>query len=558
MNGELNCSDLIGVAVKAGFSCDACEGFVPVNAYVRTIRCPACGREVTMGLSQWKTILDDALKETPHLEEGEGRSSTIFGSLSLKREYGRLTPRYEGTSDPIPMDLAVSSCAKGFVQDPGTGMRTPVRRFPDHFDGSFAGVVALVGEEESLLPGNAGGDELGTGDETAPVALQCPRCGGSLIVSGRERTETCGYCGTPVTLPDELWQMLHQVRKMKRWFLLLDTSRVPFTWDEDVYCASGDGTGNLITVTHDPYGDNLLVTRVTPGRRVLWSREDLEVSCRSDGSAPGLGLWAGKEIIIAHENGRDLRFLSVEDGSEVKVLEGGVPRGDGDGASQEPFTMQDAKAVTCSPDGSFIVLRTRNDRRGYCTKLFRYDTIGNSLPLWKEPEGTVGRGGFPAFLRRLFGKITSSRSIPRFSELGDVPEEIFESDVLLASGHDGSLFLLCDDELAAFDPCGRKMYQVEIPFRWLHGGPVPGTDGCVYLLAEEDDVYSVLRVTAAGDVTRLDTDPSEGLDDPSFDLLALTGKTELNVLGYGGAWVSLSADAPFSQTPDADSADGHP
>ncbi len=185
---------MIGICIKAGFTCPDCDSFIPMNAIVERIRCSACGTDFDLTVDHWKTVLDDAIEEAPHSEEGEGSSSTVFGSFNYRIEYGRLNPRYSGTKDDIPIEDILKHLEDGYLSHPDTGERTFIRKLPDIYNGEFSGIAALVGEEISLIPGRGEGEELQVQNSCNPVALQCPNCGGSLIVKGKNRTETCRFC----------------------------------------------------------------------------------------------------------------------------------------------------------------------------------------------------------------------------------------------------------------------------------------------------------------------------------------------------------------------------
>ncbi len=529
---------MVGIAIKAGFTCSACEGFVPLNAFVLSIRCPACGRETDLTLDHWRSVLDDAIERAPHMNEGEGLRSTVFGALQFRLEYGRLQPRYSGTEESVPTEDLIRGLERGFVQHPETGERTPVRAFEDPFEGRFPGIVALAGEEPSLLPGEKGEAEVELEGSSNPVAFQCPACGGSLVVSGRNRMETCGYCGTEVTLPDGLWRRLHPVEQMVRWFLLFDPSRLPFSWDDDILGAVGDRAGNLVLVVSNTFGDHPLIASASPDRKVLWSREDLNAVCGTDEMTPGAAASPDGRVLLMHGNGRDLISVSMEDGSLSTVLEGSEPEMRDDGTRWEPFTMKDVRSFTCQPDGSVIVLRSREDRPGHFTELLRFDSLGRPLPLWRSDETSWRkRGRIGSFLKKLFMTAASSSRVPSFDCLGDRPSRFRGPAARLASGADGSLYLLCHRKLAAFDPDGIRMFSVELPCRWVHGDPQVGSAGNVFILGEDArDDYFFFRVSPEGSVTKFAEGLAEGLDGPRFILPVLAPDGKLHALGCGGSW----------------------
>ena len=148
---------MIGICIKAGFTCPDCDSYIPMNALVESLRCRACGTDHDLTIDHWKTVLDDAIKEAPHSEEGEGSSSTVFGNFNYRIEYGRLKPRYSGTKDDIPIEDILEHVDDGYVLHPETGEKTFIRKLPDIYNGEFSGITVLIGEEPSLIPGRGEG-----------------------------------------------------------------------------------------------------------------------------------------------------------------------------------------------------------------------------------------------------------------------------------------------------------------------------------------------------------------------------------------------------------------
>ena len=100
---------MTGIFVKTGFKCTSCEGFIPLNALVHEITCPACGHQFDLTEENWSTILEDTIEEVPYIGEGEGRGHTIFSQFNIKLEAGRLQPRYNGTKDSIPTEEIIAA-----------------------------------------------------------------------------------------------------------------------------------------------------------------------------------------------------------------------------------------------------------------------------------------------------------------------------------------------------------------------------------------------------------------------------------------------------------------
>jgi len=542
---------MIGICIKAGFTCPSCESFVPMNAFVKMISCPACMTDHKLTVDHWKTVLDGAVKEAPHSEEGEGSNSTVFGNFNYRIEYGRLKPRYEGTKDDIPIERILENLDEGYVTHPETGDRTPVRMFPDLYSGAFAGISVLIGEDTSMIPQDGEGSEVQTKNSSSPVALQCPNCGGSLIVDGINRIETCSYCDTKVHLPDDLWGILHPVRRAVRWYLLIDYSNIPFVWESEIYGAVAAGNGGVCLVVYNDYGDMPIISCLKPDGTQVWMRDDLEVRCEPEGYVPGIVADCCGNVLIMHENERDLYSISLEDGSVARLIKGAAATGELN-ECPESLNMTEVKGMTCFPDGSILLLRSSDNEAGYYHELVRFDSEGNPLPLWERKKEPVEKK--PGFLARLFKwriRNPLSRGIPYFDDMGDRPQKLNDSSIDLAAGMDGSLYMLHNERLAAFDSYGMMRYSVEIPCRSTWGRPVANSAGDAFILTEsDDDKYQIHTISPDGEVSVYAASIKDGgkVDDTTLIVLASDGK--IHALGYGGVWITIDEfDVPAEDIP---------
>ena len=532
---------MIGICIKAGFTCPDCDSYIPMNALVENLRCPACGTEHDLTVDHWKTVLDDAIKEAPHNEEGEGSSSTVFGNFNYRIEYGRLKPRYAGRKDDIPIEDILEHLEDGYVLHPETGEKTFVRKYQDIYNGEFSGIAALIGEDASLIPERGEGRELEVENSGNPIALQCPNCGGSLIASGENRTETCRFCDTEVHLPDDLWKMLHPTRKAIRWYFLFDYSSRPFTWESDIYGGAATADSGICLVVENDYGDMPIITCLSPDRTNVWMRDDLELECESEGSVPGPVADYDGNVLIMLTNRMDLYSISLKDGSVTSVIKGAVRNEEADLNILEPFNMDEVRGMTSFPDGSIMLLKSRDTDDGYYRELVRFDRDGNPLPLWKT--ATKAEEKKPGFLARLFGfysKVSQKRDIPYFEDIGDRPGRLKDSTIEMASGPDGSLYLLHNERLAAFDTHGSMRYSVELQCSRTWGRPVADSEGKAFVLTEgEDDRYEVQTISAAGEVFTYAASVKDGGKVENSDLIVLTSEGDIHVLGYNGVWITI-------------------
>lgn len=535
---------MLGICIEAGMTCPSCEGYIPLNALVESIRCPACGTVHQLGLATWKTLLDDVVAEIPFSEEGEGSSSTIFGNYNYKLQYGRLYPRYRDTRDDIPEDEILGALETGAAVGKDTAVPTSVRPMPEFCRAEFPGILALIGEDTSLLPDEGPGEEVELDQGSSPVAFQCPNCGGSLLVDGKGRKETCRFCDTVVTMPDELWQILHPARTVERWFLLLDPLKAPAKWEGDVFGAVPCRDGDIFMALENDHGEHPVLTRVHPDGTPAWTRYDLDVDPGDGSSNPGPAVTSDGSILLMSGNSRDLVVLAP-DGSDLRIIEGAEGGAEPGPDGPRPFTMKGCTDLTCMPDGSLLLFADRDGRDGsgtYFRELMRFGMGGEPMPVWPEVQESSGvENNSPSLFSRLFRRLRRAvepKPIRCIEDVPDRPVRFRDTDILLASGVDGSLYLLRDTWLAAFDRTGRKRYCVELPCHLTWGRPVATPSGEVFVLVEtEDDRYQVLRVPANGIGIGIHADSvRDGGPVDDADLLVLSSDGALNVIAYGGGW----------------------
>jgi hypothetical protein len=523
---------MIGICIEAGITCPSCDSYVPLNALVPSVRCTGCGKDLELSLDVWKTVLEDSLKEAPCLEEGEGSSSTVFGSYNYKIMHGRLLPRFDDSTDEIDLDVLLDLLDEGQVLHPDTGAPTHVRRMPVEYLDAFSGVVALIGEDSSQLPGKETDTESLKTGQSRPVAFQCPSCAGSLLIDGEKRLVDCRFCNTQVHLPDDLWFMLHPVRKEKRWFVLFDELQRPFEWGGEVWDAACDKDGNIYILTEPEHGDSPLLVSTKPDRKLRWKRDDLDILPSTDRGEPNIALAEGNRLIVACGDRSKLFILSSEDGSCLRVLD--APE-ETSSPPEQCFSMEGCLDFAVFPDDTLFLYRDcdRKDESGYFFEFQRFDLDGNLLNLW---DLTDEKPGFLDRLKKWFG---SKRWAPYFDGLSDYPVRTRDSDIRLAIGKDGSVCMLSHLRLLRLAPTGKKVYLIELPCSYTAGRPVVNAAGEVFVLAHRDhDRTEVLSVSPDGlNVTVAVASTLDGgpLDDSGLVTLSPAGR--FNLLGYGGKWI---------------------
>lgn len=541
---------MIGIGIRAGFSCPRCEAFIPVNAMIETIRCTACGARMELETEHWKSFLDDPIRECPHMEKGEVHTCTGFGSNSFKVEYWRQQPVYTGTDNVIPTELVMKNLGAGHLRCPHTDEKVSVRPFPEAFAETFPGVRAIVGEDQSMLSDEKEtGPSLEVDDVADPVALQCPRCGGNLIVSGSTRTEKCEYCNTDVRLPDDLWGMLHPRRKMTSWFLLYDYKSIPFKWEGDVYGSAGLDDGSVCIAAWNPLGDNIILARMARDRSAIWLTEEIPVMSRPSETIPGMVYDYRGNLLVMDDNRRDLHSVPVDHPEDRTLIKGRKRYVQIDGEFRQPLNMEGANAVSGCPDGTILLLKTRDDDLGYYEELSRYDRSGDPVKLWPEGDADKELDKTPGFFARVFGRAEKQEDkdeIPSIRDVERKPFRLDETSMDMSVGPDGTLYLLDNITLAAYDRDGTRKYLVELPCHMVDASPVGNEAGEVFILVRKNGTLAVLKVSAGGEAGDFSSDiTTEECD--RFETIALASDSVLHALGYKDCWICARTDSGNAQ-----------
>ncbi len=210
---------MAGILIELRGQCSGCGNPLPINALVPQVACPVCQRITPFGAEIWNTLLEDAISETRGLAVGEGRNTTLMtGVGTFQLQYGRLEPRCEACKTDVAMRFVHTHASRGFVACVGCGRWLSARALPPGLDSIvFKRVQYVIGEDTSQF--STGEPGLQTPAGTEPVIFQCPQCGGALRVDGSTRTVPCEYCRSNLYLPDDLWNRLHPVKTVQRWFL---------------------------------------------------------------------------------------------------------------------------------------------------------------------------------------------------------------------------------------------------------------------------------------------------------------------------------------------------
>jgi ribosomal protein L37AE/L43A len=206
---------------KAIATCPHCGNPVPVNGPLLLLQCPSCQNEVGISADTWIQILGDYLEDYQDLEPGNGRDSTLIGELTIKYTYIKLPPPQPAcTKCETDWDLAsVQDGTDGIITCQKCGHESPIYPPPPWLKaGVPAALQVFFGEREAEMAPENTHDQAG--DNARPIAMTCPQCSGSLLVTPQtERIMRCTYCNTDIYLPDALWLKLHPTKVAKFWLV---------------------------------------------------------------------------------------------------------------------------------------------------------------------------------------------------------------------------------------------------------------------------------------------------------------------------------------------------
>ncbi len=545
---------MIGLAFEIVTSCPGCSAPLPLNALSLTFTCGTCGQEATFTLDDWNGLLEDALSDGPTTEVGQGEGSTIFARRNYEMMWARFDPYFFDTKDDVDLADLPAALERGFLPHPGGGEPMAVRSLPPEFAELLQGVEYLVGEDPHQLPASSALGDLGVSSATDPVAFTCPHCGGGLQVDGSRRAVDCEYCHASAVLPDQLWQRLHPVTRKKRWFLVFDEGKRPYSWDDDLWDAVVDDEGRTYLAL-DADGDMTLhVVCLRPDRTLLWRRTDLPYGVERDDGRARLAL-AGDRLMVWCGARHSAVFLSLDDGAQMDKLGGKGGRQPEGGR----FSLKGSRSAAVDGDGSVVAWHPSRteDAHGFETwELMRFDGTGTQVPVWPgtrlddgEPaQDPPPKKGFFARLGDLFGGHEDPPEpprTPRFEDLGDRPGRCTDEDVEISFGADGSLFLVHDRALTRLAPDGRLIYHLPDIEHGIEGRVFGLADGAaVALVRGREDRHTAIKTISpdGARVAVLHDNVTRGGAVGEEDVMARQGDGTIHTFGFGGQWRVIAPD----------------
>ncbi len=209
---------MISSSIECSISCPKCDSSIILNGPLEEAHCNACQNNFEISHDFWQGIFSSILNDLmTDLENGYGRNSTIFGEFNTRLRYFYTQPYCAKCKVKltIPNDIK----KKGKITCSSCNEEKTIAPVPSWLKKELPAAKLFV---NAIITD----EDVPKTDLSEGVALTCPRCGGSLIIDGKERIVPCEYCSIHVYLPDDLWLRLHPVLVKAEWFIVFDEKEV--------------------------------------------------------------------------------------------------------------------------------------------------------------------------------------------------------------------------------------------------------------------------------------------------------------------------------------------
>ena len=202
-------------------TCPHCGHPVPINGPQIQPTCPACQKPVPIPAETWHSMLEEYLQSYKGLQPGEGNDSTLISGLTLKFTSVKLPP-----PDPACLKCEtlwemteIKDGTDGVITCKKCGYASPTFPAPAWLTAGVPSAKQIFFAER-ITDGSPIKAVEQNHDPSQPIAMFCPQCSGSLLITTEtERVTKCKYCNVDVFLPDELWLKLHPVKIAKFWLV---------------------------------------------------------------------------------------------------------------------------------------------------------------------------------------------------------------------------------------------------------------------------------------------------------------------------------------------------
>ncbi len=449
--------------IEARNQCKGCGLPVPFNAYVEQTTCGSCSRVVPFGVDDWTSMLGKPFKIGHDMPAGETKTVTLIGGgVTIALDYTHEDACCTKCKSALPSEVE-QFASRGWVICPACGNRLSVRAVPASL--AWSGATLLIGEDVAQVTG---------APATAPVVaqavvLQCPQCHAPLSVDGSNRMVKCQYCSVDVYLPDDLWQRLHPVKQVARWYVCLgnrpEAQVAQFVW-YSMENSAVDGNKNTYAGGEDD-DSKRVVWSMGPDFKLRWVRADLDMI----GDLRIALDVQNRRVIAWSMNKHSGVLLAMADGSTLGTIGGIEP----DNAHVHHFDLDRCKALVGDLDGSMLALM--GDR------LLRYDVQGNGVATWPPHKGMFGAKAEK--LESLFVMYAGQRQPRRvedvsIEQVGNQPV-VLDDHANIAVGWDGRLYAEYNEWVAAFDRTGKRLYRLKLALDGIDDQIGADAQGALYV-----------------------------------------------------------------------------
>lgn len=459
---------MTGICIELKTSCGHCSSPLMLNAVTNDFICPACNKNNYFSDEDWQNLLDDAVKEGPGLNDGEGQPSTIMrGAYTYQLMYGKQQPRCGKCKTKIDVNKLEDYSAKSNYSCLKCSNEIFIRKTNDILQKEFSGIKFLVGEDDDMLKVNPVKGKLPS--SAKPVLFTCPSCAGNLEIDGTDRMVSCKYCDSQIYLPDDLWLRLHPVKEVSRWYMVIDENALPAkgTMPEWYYLSDvlSDREGNTYFATADDGEGDFIVWSIDKELNTRWIKKGLKFSHERT----GMCISDDGNLFLFNENRNSILKLSSKDGSEIKKI-----GGDSTGGIK---SFKGIKRLVSCPDGTLLAIINH--------VFVRFDEDGNRLNLWESKK-------FGLFSAGIGDEIPQNDSewAPYVKDVGSIPKKLNGDFTYMNVGLDGYLYILdrssSDGELAKYEQSGTKVWSKYIPLNYKECRPCQDLNGNIYIIGSND------------------------------------------------------------------------
>lgn len=467
---------MTSICVELKTACKSCGNTLALNALTENVLCHSCQNINHFPYDNWKkSILESALNEYSDLKEGEGQTQTVMtGEYTFQIMYGLQNPRCQKCKTYLLPEHLYDYAKTGYAICGKCSSKVSVRILPDELKDIFEGVKFLAGEDSDMFNTNKEG--IKTPNSGKPILFICPSCAGNLEVDGTDRMITCKFCNSQIYLPDDLWQRIHPVKTVERWYIVFDDKFVSAKPPDWYYLSDAaiDPDGNIYIAAAEDSDEDFMLISLAPDFTLRWKRDGMGYSHEYT----RLVYAPDKNLYMRDENKHSLLVISAKDGSTINKI-----KGDTGENNPELFNLKNAHGLAIDTDGTIIVLKD--------DKILRYTKEGKRIAVWGEGEEKKG------FLSKLFGGGTEDSS-PDTNELHNKPKHIDAEYNYVTVGNDGYTYFMDstsseDASIAKYDREGKMHWNIVVPLEQKTSRPCIDVNGNIYILGKIKENINLVK-----------------------------------------------------------------